>query len=84
MVQDGDFLGERYDYARSTVCSTEKTKKVEAVWSHRDGWSNRQFAGLMGLLLFAANTANASLAACFNLLRAFRNFSARMAVGHQP
>ena len=47
-------------------------------WSARERWTNRQFAGLIGLLLFAANTAAICLAGFFDLLRAFRTFSGRM------
>jgi hypothetical protein len=72
------FLGEKY--VRETVANSDaavdKLKKAKQVYddSGRPGappYTKRQFASLIGLMLFMAHTVNVPLTECFDLLRGY-------------
>jgi hypothetical protein len=72
------FLGEKYvrDTVANSDAAIDKLKNAKAVFDNigRPGaptYTKRQFASLVGLMLFMAHTVNLPLTRCFDLLRSY-------------
>ena len=74
--QEDEFLGERYDYVNKTRCLTDKTleklKFVRECLSSQGSFSNRQVAGIFGLLFFSAEVLQKPLCQLFHLMKWYR------------
>jgi hypothetical protein len=77
-TQQHTWLGVEYDYPSQRVRVGAKTlAKLEAVWARREQLTNRQFAGLMGLLFFAVPVLGTSLWSRFHTIKLYRTVAAR-------
>ena len=70
VVQQHDWLGERYDYVKKTVCLAEKTKKkiTECLSGGKRTFKN--LAAIFAILQYASRTLGIKLAKYFTALRA--------------
>ena len=81
----GGFLGEFYDYEKSTRCLVDKTlKKITYVHDLLDFeqpivLTARQFSTLMGLVFWSASVLSINLSNMFHLLRAYRESASEAA-----
>lgn len=75
-TQEDEFLGERYNYVDKTRCLTNKTleklKFVRECLSSQATFSNRQVAGIFGLLFFSAEVLQKPLCQLFHLMKWYR------------
>jgi len=80
--QEGEFLGECYDYVTKTVRSTRKTvEKTVYSWNKRTQWTNRRFVAHLGLLFYEASTLRVKLTPYFDIFQVYRHLSADLATG---
>ena len=79
VVQEGDFLGETYDYANGAVRVAQKTlKKIDYLWARRTLWNRKQLAAMYSLLFYSSTTLGISPVHYFDAMRFLRSFSAEM------
>ncbi len=65
-----DWCGIHFNFTTKEVSLTPKiVAKIDLSWSLRDGWTNSGFAGHLGLLFYAMQLIDCSVAQHFNLLR---------------
>jgi hypothetical protein len=78
--QEGEWLGEQVGYKSKTVkCSERTLLKVVKLWSKRQEWTWRQFAGLYSLLLCASGTLDMGLGPHFAALKFLRTAASSLA-----
>lgn len=79
--QQDEFLGERYDYVKKTRALAEKT--VEKLIFVRDNLipqqrlTNRQVAGIFGLIYYGADVLNLDLCFLYELLKWYRGIMSK-------
>lgn len=80
ITQEDEFLGENYNYNNATRRLTDKTleklKYVEGMIAKRTAFTNRQLAGIFGLLFYASSVLDVKLANFFNSLSFYRRMMA--------
>ena len=74
-----DWCGVHFNFATKEVSLTPKVlAKIDLSWSLRAGWTNKGFAGHLGLLFYAMQVIECNVAGHFNLLRFASNLCREM------
>lgn len=75
--QIDEFLGEKYDYVKKTRSLTEKSleklKFVRQRLESQESFTNRQLAGIFGLVFYAAEVLQMPLCQLFQLMKWYRS-----------
>lgn len=72
--EEGDFLGESYDYKEGKVRVAEKTmKKIAYSWENRENWSMKQMAAHYSLLFYSGQTLGIRPTEYFGAMRHYRD-----------